>query len=394
MRISDQLWFSRAAAIFICFCLAHGFALGQSTPYVVANNDALFSNGVSFYTIGATGLLSLKQQVLTEGAGIGGGYFATNRLSMVNSGASKCIFASNAASGDISGINVTTMEFTSSASGSSTDGGTSNGIGLVMNSQYLYASFTDSNTIGTFQVESGCSLMFVNDVSVAGLQGGIVDGMAISGNILVVTYGDGSIESFNISSGPPVPNGDEQNSTAYLTSTGATYPSAVELTQDGHYALFGDTSTSAVVEVSDISSGQLSKTVAYTLGSSIGSSNIMLSPDETLLYISNNQGDQITAAWFNASTGKLTAGCTSGKLRDYGAEWSYLAGLALETTTATGGMVYVAEFGNPDSTSHIGMVQVSSVGGKCTLQEVSASPALEFSLGGLLSIGTFPPRSF
>jgi 6-phosphogluconolactonase (cycloisomerase 2 family) len=394
LRISDQVCLSRALAIFICLCVAHGFALGQSQPYLVANNDSPFSNGLSFYTIGATGLLSLKRQVLTEGAGIGGGYFATNRVSMVNSGSNQCVYASNAASGDISGININTMEFTSSASGSSTDGGTSNGIGLAMNSQYLYASFSDSNTIGTFQVESGCGLMFVNDVSVAGLQGGIIDGMAISGNILVVTYGDGSIESFNISSGMPVPNGDEQNSTAYGTSTGASYPSAVEITQDGHYALFGDTSTSALVEVSDISSGRLTKTIAYTLGSSIGSSNIILSPDETLLYIGNNQGDQITAAWFNASTGNLTAGCTSGKLRDYGAEWSYLAGLALETNTATGGMVYVTEFGNPDSSSHIGMVQVSSVGGKCTLQEVSSSPALEFSLGGLLSIGTFPPRSF
>ena len=385
---------SRAVAFFICLYVAHGFAVGQSQPYLVANEDAPFSNGLSFYTIGATGLLTLKQQVLTEGAGIGGGYFATNRVSMVNGGSNQCVYGSNAASGEISGINVNTMEFDSSASGSSTDGGTSNGIGLAMNAQYLYVSFTDSNTIGTFHVETGCGLMFVNDVSVAGLQGGIIDGMAISGNILVVTYGDGSIESFNISSGPPVPNGDEQNSTAYVGSTGATYPSAVEITKDGHYALFGDTSTSAVVEVSDISSGQLAKTVAYTLGSSIGSSNILLSPDETLLYISNNQGDQITAAWFNASTGALTAGCTSGKLRDYGAEWSYLAGLALETSTATGGVVYVAEFGNPDSASHIGMVQVSSVGGKCTLQELSVSPALEFSLGGLLSIGTFPPRSF
>ncbi len=394
MRILDQFCLSRSVAIFICLCIAHGLALGQSESYLIANSDAPFSNRLSFYNIGTTGLLSLKQEVSTEGAGIGGGYFATNRVSMVNSGTDQCIYASNAASGDISGINVSNLEFTSSTSGSSTDGGTSNGIGLVTNAQYLYASFTDSNTIGTFQVESDCGLMFVNDVSVAGLQGGIIDGMAISGNILVVTYGDGSIESFNISSGPPVSNGDEQNSTAYVTSTGATYPSGVEITQDGHYALFGDTSTSAVVEVSDISSGRLTKTVSYTLGSSIGSSNIMLSPDETLLYISNNQGDQITAAWFNASTGKLTAGCTSGKLRDYGAEWSYLAGLALETNTATGGMVYVAEYGNPDSTSHIGMVQVSSVGGKCTLQEVSSSPALEFSLGGLLSIGTFPPRSF
>jgi uncharacterized protein (DUF1800 family) len=35
----------------------------------------------------------------------------------------------------------------------------------------------------------------------------------------------------------------------------------VDITSDGHYALFGDTSTSTVVEVSDISSGKLTRTL-------------------------------------------------------------------------------------------------------------------------------------
>lgn len=394
MRMSLKSWLSHSAVVLLWVCIANGPAGGQSPSYLIANDDEPFSNAVRFYTIGATGLLALKEEVQTEGAGIGGGYFATNRVTVLNSGAEQCVFASNAATGDIAGINVSTLKLGGSASGSKTDGGTSNGIGLAVNSEYLYASFTDSNTIGTFKVQPDCSLSFVNDVSVAGLQGGIIAAMAISGNMLVATYGDGSIESFNIASGPPVSNDDEQNSTAYVTSQGATYPNDVEITQDGHYALFGDTATSTVVEVSNISSGRLSKTVAYTLGAGISASNIMLSPDETLLYISNTQGDQITAAWFHASTGKLSNGCVSGKLKGYGSQWSYQAALALSTNTGTGGVVYVAEFGNPDSLSEIGMVQVSSSGGKCTLQELSSSPAIEPSLGGLLSIGTFPPRSF
>ena len=68
------------------------------------------------------------------------------------------------------GIVVSTLTVGGSAKGSKNDGGTSNGIGLAMNNQYLYASFTDSNTIGAFSVQSGCSLTFLNDTAVAGLQ--------------------------------------------------------------------------------------------------------------------------------------------------------------------------------------------------------------------------------
>jgi len=392
MRMSVTSWLSHATAMLVLMCGVNGFAAGATQPhYLLTNDDALFSNSVTFYTIAASGALTLKQQVLTGGLGVGGGYFATNRVSVLDNGSAECVYASDATSGDIVGIDVNTLLVGGSASGSPTDSGAANGIGLAMNSQYLYASFTTSNTIATFQVQPGCSLTFINDVSVAGLQGGFVDGLALQGNLMVVTYGDGSIESFNIASGAPVSNGDEQNSTAYLKSQGATYPTSVEITQDGHYALFGDTSTSTVVEVSNIASGKLSPTVVYTLGSGINSSNILLSPDETLLYISNTQGDKITAAAFDKSDGKLSPGCTSGRIRGYSSHWSYLAALALGSNSGTGGVVYVTEFGG---TSYIAVIEVGSTGGTCTLTESANSPIVDPDSPGLLSIGTFPPRSF
>jgi hypothetical protein len=391
MRMSAGPWLSRAATVVVWICAANGLAAGASGPnYLVTNDDAV-SNSVTFYTVKANGLLNRTQQVFTGGAGIGGGYFAANRVSALNNGGNECVYASDAATGDIVGIDVSTLQVTSSTFGSPTDAGTSNGIGLAMNTQYLYASFTDSNTMGTFQVQAGCTLTFVNDVSAAGLQGGIINGMAIRGSLLVVTYSDGSIESFNVSSGTPVSNGDEQNSTADLKSQGSTYPNGVEITKDGHFALFGDTSTSTVVEVSDISSGKLAKTVVFSLGSASSSSNIMLSPDETLLYISDTQGDKITAASFSKSTGKLSVGCVSGRLKGYSSRWSYLAALGLQTGTGTGDVVYVAEFG---VLSSVAVVQVGSAGGKCTLTEAPSSPVLDPNSPGLLSIGTFPPRSF
>jgi hypothetical protein len=146
--------------------------------------------------------------------------------------------------------------------------------------------------------------------------------------------------------------------------------------------------------VSDISSGKLTPTVVYHLGNELNSSNILLSPDETLLYISNNQSGTITAAFFNKTTGKLTKGCATRSLKDFATDWVYLGALGLEKTTGTGGVVYVAEFAAPLESSSIGIVNVKSTGGTCTLKEASVSPASDPNSQGLLSIGVFPPRPF
>jgi len=129
----------------------------------------------------------------------------------------------------------------------------------------------------------------------------------------------------------------------------------------------------------------------YTSKTSISSSNVMLSPDETMLYVVNTQGARVTAMFFNKTTGQLSAGCASGKIRGQSADWSYLAGLGLISQTGNGGGVYVAEFGNPAA---IAMVKLDSSAGKCALREVKKSPFADPNSPGLLSIGTFPPRSF
>jgi len=379
-------------AVLIAVCVASGFAVDTSKPHYVITNDDVppqHATSVTFYTVNADGFLKMKEKVLTGGIGIAGGYFAANRVNVLDSGDAECVYASQAESGDIVGVVVQTLTIGGSARGSTKDAGRTNGIGLAMNRQYLYASFTESNTIGTFQVLPGCQLKFVGDINVVGLQGGVIDGMAVHGNMLVVTYGDGSIQSFNISAGVPISNDDEQNSTG--SRSGNTYPNGVDITQDGHYAIFGDASPFTVVEVSDISSGKLTPTVVYQLGTAINSSNILLSPDETLLYISNNQGDRITAAFFDKTTGVLSKGCTSNGLKGYVKNWSYLAGLALEQTTGTGGVIYVAEFG---ATSSIAEIELTSSAGKCTLTESSKSPVADPNSPGLLSIGSFPPRPF
>jgi 6-phosphogluconolactonase (cycloisomerase 2 family) len=310
---------------------------------------------------------------------------------VLDKGNQQCVYASQGSAGEITGIVVGTLTVGGIVTGSPTDSGTSNGIGLVMNGQYLYASFTGSNTIGTFQVLAGCSLAFVNDVSVGGFTGGLINGMAIHSNMLIATHTDGTIESFDISAGTPISHGDKQYSTATLNSQDATYPNSIDITNDGHYAIFGDTSTSVVVEVSDISSGKLTPTVVHTSKVSISSSNVMLSPDETLLYVINTQGATVSAIFFDKTTGTLSGGCTSGQIRGESVNWSYLGGLGLISQSGNGGGVYVAEFGAPSS---IAMVKLDVTGGKCTLQEAGKSPFADPNSQGLLSIGTFPPRSF
>jgi len=258
------------ALLWACVGVAGASAL--QPQYLITNDDvgSFFPNSVTFYTIGTNGTLTLTEQVFTGGYGIGGGYFGTSRLAVLNSRGNQCVYATEAFSGDIVGISINTLQVAGSAAGSSSDTGVSNGIGLALSSQYLYASFSDSNVIGTFQIQTGCTLTFIGDTSVFGLQGGLVTAMAVRVTTLVVTYGDGSIESFSVANGPPLSNGDKQNSTAYLKSKGAAYPNGVEITQDGHFALFGDTSTAENVELSDMSSGKLGKTVVYSSTAAIG----------------------------------------------------------------------------------------------------------------------------
>jgi len=356
--------------------------------YLLTNDDSA-TNGVSFFTIGPGGSLDFAMEVQGPGLGIGGGLFGMSRVAAVDNGSVQCIFATESFTNDVFWIVPGSGFPGGSANGSPSDDGSANGVGIAANAQYVYASFSSSSTIATFQVQSGCSLAFVNDIPASGLNGGPIDGMALHGNMMIATYADGSIESFSIGAGTPVPNGDKQFSTG--SAGGYTYPNGIDITQDGHFAIFGDTSTADVVEVSDISSGKLSATSVYHTHAGISSSNVLLSPDETILYISNTQGDVVSAAFFDKETGAVSKGCTSRKIRGYVGDWSYLGGLALQQITGNGGGVFVAEFGAP---AGIAALNLTVKGAKCNLREAKDSPTTDYYSRGLLSIGRFPPRAF
>lgn len=364
--------------------------------YVVTNDDygVMFST-ISIYQATTTEQgpsLVFQNAINISGRGGVGGFFGTPRITMLPDPSTQCLYASNAATNDIAAVNLQTQQLAGIFAGRK-DTGSSNGIGLVMNGNYLYAGFTLTNTIAVFAVQAGCQLSFVDHISVAGLNGGSIGGMALRGNLLVVAYGDGSIESFNVANGVPVPNNDEQNSTGFAS---AYFPESVDITQDGHFAIFGDAAVPATVEVSDISGGKLAPTVQYTPGTAthavtqgVNSSTVRLSPDETLLYIGDSQSGHVTAAFFNKTSGKITPGCVSARLNNFYNPWSYVGGLATRDTTGAGGVLYVAEFG-----SSIAIVNVASDGTTCSLTESAASPVGDERSPDLLSIQVVPPRPF
>lgn len=361
-----------------------------TTSYVITNDDSApkIPTSASFFGIGTNGALGNPNRVSLGGSGSGGGYFAENRVSIFNNATAPCAFLSLGSSGEISVVDINSQQNIGNFQALSTDSGHDNGIGLANNGTYLYANFTGSETLGTFAIGSGCVLQFLSDITPIGLHAGNLKGMALHGNLMVATFGDGSIGSFNISGGVPVSNNDLQNATGYTTSR---FPQGVDITQDGHYAIFGDQSTTDTIEVSDISSGKLTKTVLYDFSTAGNSSSVLLSPDGTLIYTANTATGTVSAAFFNGSTGKVMAGCTSKQLKGFANNWNFLSSPVAELPSGTGSVLYLPEFG---ASSGIAVVSVTSSGGKCTLTEAAKSPVVDPDSTSLLSIGVYPPRSF
>jgi len=379
-------------------------APGTSPTLVITDDDNTFHNSLSFYQAGGTvgtPTLTFVSDTATIAQGIGGGFFGLPRVNMLPDASAQCVYASDAGTtdSDIAAVSLSTHLLAGRFTGSATDIGDANGIGIVVSPNYVYAAYTGSNTIATFAVQSGCQLMFIDDVAAAGLNGGSVAGMALHGNLLVVAYGDGSIESFDVSNGSPSSNGDAQNSTGFTTSRNIFFPEGVDITQDGRWAIFGDSSIATNVEVSDISSGHLTPTKLFTIsghgvrvGPGVNSGSIRLSPDQTMIFMGNSDGGSVAAAFFDTRSGKVSGGCTSPPLAGFYNPWAFVGSVVTRDTTGTGGVLYVAEYGFAGS--YIGILNIASDGSTCTLTESSASEVPASLSDGLLSIAVYPPRSF
>src|SRR5580704_12856244 len=145
---------------------------GSQAIYVITNDDGILSNNVSFYLAGNTQQgpsLTLQTSLDTGGRGIGGGFFGSPRVTMLPDSSGQCLYASNAGTNNIAAINLQSQQVVGSFGGLRGDKGTTNGIGMAMNSNYLYAGYTASNTIVTFAVQPGCQLSFLGHMTVGGL---------------------------------------------------------------------------------------------------------------------------------------------------------------------------------------------------------------------------------
>ena len=147
------------------FALSVLAADAPTTPigYLIANDDKGpgSSNTSTFFTIAADGMLSNPTLVLLNGEGVAGGFFTANRVSAANTVNSSCVYLSEGSTNSITGVQASTQTVVGDFSASADDIGADNGIGMVMNSSYLYASFSASSTIATFAVgnrDANCNL--------------------------------------------------------------------------------------------------------------------------------------------------------------------------------------------------------------------------------------------
>lgn len=370
-----------------------GGAFGASAPrYLVTNEDQANGNSATIYTMGTGGTLTTTASIPTGGFGWNGnGPVASNKVLVSNDANGDCAYLSDFVSiggfayPDVTGISLRSLTVAGNFLSSNFDQATQ-GMALAGNASYLYAYFNSSENIGTYQKLPGCKLNFLQDTPASGLNGGTVVGMHVSNQILVMTFSDGSIESFNLASGVAVSNGDLQISTAHAQF--GYWPGPVDITSDSHFAIIGD--TGSMVEVSDLSSGKLAPPVLYSgLGTGQDSGGIWLSPDQTLLYLSDFDAGRISAARFDKLTGTPSRGCISSTLKGHNRLWSWIASLATLNTTGTGSAIYAAE---PDR--YIAGVQIAPSGGGCTITEFASSPTYDANAWTLESIGIFPPRNF
>jgi hypothetical protein len=377
-----------------------------ATNYVITNDDNQYPNGnsASIYSIGSGGALNLITTIPTGGYGRGGGYYAAGRVNVLRSKTQNCAYIgdavgpNNSRPGDVASIDMSTLKLVGTYPGTALDSGALWGIGLAENpaGTFLFAAYSTSGTIATYAQAADCVLKYRSEVITIGANVGSVDGMRVTpnGKYLIVAYSDASIGSYAINP----KTGVLTLVARYLVGDSA-LASSVDITADGKWALFGTNSfgTGGEVEVAPIhADGALGTTFGYIpIGQGENSSNAWLSPDQTLIYISDNSSGQITAVPFDAKTGLInkSAACTSAVLKNFNSTWQALGSVTTRGLTKLGSPLYAGEWSytNPGG---IAIVDVSVKGGACTLTETADSPVADPVSDFLMTVGVDPPREF
>jgi hypothetical protein len=378
-------------------------ALAAATHYyVVANNNTFPTNTISVYQVSGTSLVNVTT-VPTGGAGNGAGYYAAKTQSIAHDGTATCVFVGDDESGDISAMKVIPtapyLRVVSNYFSPDGDAGSFSGLGVTVAGGYLYANYTGNGStippaIGVWKIGPGCSLSFVTHLLTTGVNGGQIDGMAVTpnGSYLVVGYGDGSVGSYAIGGGTISLIGQE---IIAGNSVGAgAYAGSVAISSNGQWAIFGDFSPSNTtqLDVASIgSNGALAPTTTYGgtggLGNGVDANGIQLSPNNQFIYVADALSGQETTVSFDATTGVITYpnNCLT-NLNGFNQNWSTVSQVAAAATTGSGLGLYMSE-AHLTGDSYIALLGVNSTTGCAT--EVTHSPFTDPNGGGLQSITAY-----
>jgi len=276
----------------------------------------------------------------TGGSGLGGGYFANNRLAIENNG--KCLFASNASSETISafvvgsGFHLTPAVGSPFATGGS---GAFYGVGLAVTPQNnaLFATLDSQFEIALFKIGAGCTLTANGTVP----ENDYVGPMAVTqdGKVLVVSGPNNSyIDSWTIGAGPtltPLGTAVQLNSGVSNCSVGC-YPTGLDTSK----VISGNTQ---VVAGNATLSGPYYITVSLneTTGLSQSSANTFLVGNTTLA--------NVESPWFGSAAHD-----------DLGTGWIYLCAAGFGTGYPAGFAVNQVTSGAISSTATSSLVNSSA----------------------------------
>jgi hypothetical protein len=386
-----------ASAVAAAWMTTGGTALraqdAATAHYAITDNNVYRApNSATVFHLSGSSLVS-SPALHTTGWGNASGYFGTSLQTLAKVGTAVCVFVADPGSDDIGAFNATKFSSPTHVGNylDPSGSGAYAGIALAARGSTLFAGYSASVNIGVWTINSDCSLTLAGSASNTPIPAP-ADGLAVSpdGKTLVATYGQTSpgVGSFAISGATLTAKGP-------YNTTG--YTGGLDITKDSKYVVIGDFNSSFTqVEIFPISADSSlgSSDFYYIPGGGADSSNLWLSPDETVLYVSNNVSLQITTLTFRESAAaghRLAFACLSSVLKNPVGGTNYnTGGLATEAATGKGGYLYVAEWGNP---SAVGLMQIPSNG---CVTEVSGSPFVN-SLGANgfpLTVIAYPARPF
>ena len=355
----------------------------RDNGYVYTNNNDQGPNTISAFSVDANGALTpiAGSPFATGGSGIGGGFFAANRVTIGTAG--KFLFAANEQTNNVSvfSIDPATGALTLVLGSPFPTGGASGSgisLGVTPDNQFLFASSSGSNTITVFSVATNGTLTPISGSPFAA--GGVPDGIKVSpdGRFLAVALiSNDAVAIFSIAS-----NG------ALTAVPGSPFPAAalgsvagVDINCAGSLLFGGEANlTGTNIDVFSMGSNGALTPIAGSpfnnLGTGVNSNVVVLSPSDEHLFVSNQVSDTISV--FNvASDGSLSLVSGSPVAAPGGPP-------AMMATNQAGTLLYVSQ----DN----GAVSVFTIAADGSLSPVPGSPFF-IGMPSVAGVAAFPSKN-